>query len=365
VLVILNRGHRPQPSIRADDPRTQAARAIPVSKSYSRLTQIGPGTTQCASPGFISRSTTSLLDEKNSPTIPVSPQNIQLTPRKSGDGPSGHREAMEMSRSSDAHKDRHREVHANSRMDDRGHSVQSLARSSSSHLPSGAPSTSSFPPSPPPAAIKKASSKMRQTKDTPPGEPEMRLGLSATYGRSHVDLPTAPDVVPERVGVTAEPAPRQQSSPPPRIDRSTSRFQQPIQHHTGPSESFASVTASPILSSLPGGAIRRTGSSHPRHGSDNDGSRADGTSVPDNARSWGGSSPPPTKALPSLRDQPSNKNLVDPSASAEKRFLSTSHDTLARKQATDSTSDGTTRKEGVCMSNSVICAVADFLVSFT
>ncbi|KAH9970782.1 hypothetical protein BGW80DRAFT_537371 [Lactifluus volemus] len=346
------RNRSAQPSTDADDPRTQAARAIPVSKSYSRLTANVPGTTQRESPGSISRSTTSLLDEKNPPRIPVSPQNIQLvrTPRKTGgDGSPSHPEAAEASRSgsSDAHKDPHREVHAKSRTEDRGSSIQSLAGSSSSHLPWGAPSTPSFPSPPPPAAIKKASSGMRQTKDTSPGEPERRLGSRATYGRSHVDLPTAPDAVPERVAVTVEPAPNQQSSAPPRIDRSTSRFQQPNQHDTVSPESYASGTASPTPSSLPGGVIRRTGSSHPRHGSDNNASRADGASAPDTARSWGGLPPPPAKALSSPRDQPSNKALVDPSASAEKPFLSAPHDTLAKKkgETTDSASDGTTPKE--------------------
>jgi hypothetical protein len=72
------------------------------------------------------------------------------------------------------HKDPHREVHAKSRMEDRGSSVQSLTGSSSSHLPWGAPSASSLPSPPPAAVIKKASSSIRQTKDAPPGEPEMR-----------------------------------------------------------------------------------------------------------------------------------------------------------------------------------------------
>ncbi|KAH9975046.1 hypothetical protein BGW80DRAFT_1444624, partial [Lactifluus volemus] len=78
------------PSIGADGPRTQAARAIPISKSHSKLTPNVPGTTQCESPGFISRSTTSLFDEKNPPT--VSPQNIQpmRTSQKTGDGSSSH-----------------------------------------------------------------------------------------------------------------------------------------------------------------------------------------------------------------------------------------------------------------------------------
>jgi hypothetical protein len=290
----------------------------------------------------------------NSPPIPVSPQNIQpvRTSRKTGgDGSSSssHPEAMETSKSSHVHKDPHREVHAKSRMDDRGPSVQSLARSSSSHLPwGGAPSTSSLPPPPPPEATKKTSSSMGQTKDTPPGEPERRLGSSANYGRSHVDLPTA---VPERVVATAlEPSPRQQSSVTPRIDRSTSRFQQPNQHDTVSSESFASGTAPPIPSSFPGGVIRRSGSSHPRHGSDNDASRVDGASIPDTARPWGGSSPPPSKASSPPRDQPSNK--MDLSASAEKPFLSAPHDTLAKEkgETTDSASDRTTPKEGVCTS---------------
>jgi hypothetical protein len=86
-----NRGHLPQPSTDADDPRTQAARAIPVSKSYSRLTPNVPGTTQRESSGFTSLSTTSLLDEENrvtpqphvlvAPTIPVSlPSPIKTSP---------------------------------------------------------------------------------------------------------------------------------------------------------------------------------------------------------------------------------------------------------------------------------------------
>jgi hypothetical protein len=337
VLVIFNRSHFSQPSTGPEDPRTQAACA-PVTKSYSRLTANVPCTTQRESTGSISRSTTSPLDEKNFPAT------LRTSGKTGGDGSSSHPEAMETSCS-----------------------VQSLARSSSSHLPRGAPSASSLPQSPPPA-VKRAPSSMRQTKDTPPGEPERRLGLgsSATYGRSHVDLPTSTrDSVTERIAVTAVPAPHQQSSAPPRIDRSTSRFQQPNQLHTVCSESFASGTASPIASSLPGGGIRRTGSSHPQRGSDNDASRADGASVPDTARSLGGLPPPPTKALSSPRGQSSNKNLVDPSASAEQAFLLTPHDTLARKrgEATDSPSD---RKEGVCPYKSVIArAVADFLVSFT
>jgi hypothetical protein len=220
-------------------------------------------------------------------------------------------------------------------MDDRGHSVQSLrlARSSSSHLPSGTTSASSFPSLPPPAVIKKASSSMRHTKDTVPGESERRLGSSASYGRNHVDLSTA------------------LIAAPPQIYTSTSHFQQPNQHHTVSSESFASGHASP---SLPGGVIRRTGSLHPHHRSDNDASRADGVNILDIAKLWGGLPLSLTKALPSPRDQPSNKNLVDCSARAERPFLSTPHDTmtLAREneETTDSASDGTTHKEGVCMS---------------
>ncbi|KAH9975040.1 hypothetical protein BGW80DRAFT_127076 [Lactifluus volemus] len=77
-----------QPSTDADD---QAARAIPVSKSYSRLTPNVPGTTQRESSGFTSLSTTSLLDEENrvtpqphvlvAPTIPVSlPSPFKTSP---------------------------------------------------------------------------------------------------------------------------------------------------------------------------------------------------------------------------------------------------------------------------------------------
>ncbi|KAH9975041.1 hypothetical protein BGW80DRAFT_127119 [Lactifluus volemus] len=112
----------------------------------------------------------------------------------------GHRERLVMvfnsSRSRgggshDAHKDSHHEVHAKSRVDDRGPSV-SLAGSSSSHLPwGGASSTSSLPPSPPPAAIKKTSGSMRQTKDTPPGEPERRLGSSDNCGEVTWIMPCA------------------------------------------------------------------------------------------------------------------------------------------------------------------------------
>jgi hypothetical protein len=68
VLVILNRGHLPQPPTRADDPRTQAARDIPVSKSHSRLTANVPDTTQRESPGLPLPLTKALSSPRDQPS---------------------------------------------------------------------------------------------------------------------------------------------------------------------------------------------------------------------------------------------------------------------------------------------------------
>ncbi|KAH9970781.1 hypothetical protein BGW80DRAFT_1461023 [Lactifluus volemus] len=329
--------HLLQPLTGADNPRSRAAHAITVSESYS---------------------TPLLLDERNLPTIPISPQNVLIarTSRKAGgDGSLSLPEAHEASRSPHAQEDPHREVHATFRVEDRGHSFQSLSGSSpvpSSPLPPGTSSVSSLPSSVPLAAIKRTSSGIRSNKDIPPGELSGRpesIPKSTAYSdtnrgiasaeRSHVKR--LPDAVPDRV-VTAESTSLHQHPSSPRIDRSTSHFQPPIQHHAVSSESSASETASPHHPSLTG-VIRRTVSSYPRHRSDDDASRAGGASISDTDRTDGSPSPP-TMALSSPRYQPSNKTLADPSASAER---SIPHDSLVRKRwdMTDGPSDEKTRKE--------------------
>jgi hypothetical protein len=56
----------------------------------------------------------------------------------------------------------------------------------------------------PTSSSDKESSSIHQMMVAPPGEPDMRLGSSATCRRSHVDLSSA-NAVPERVAATANP----------------------------------------------------------------------------------------------------------------------------------------------------------------
>ncbi|KAH9975004.1 hypothetical protein BGW80DRAFT_1457948 [Lactifluus volemus] len=285
-----------QPSTGTVDPQSTLD-APSVSKSYSRVARdnVPP----------ISRTKTLPPDQQSLPIILVSPENVHpvQTSRKRGDGSSNHPEVLDP---------RH------SPMEDRSHSLKLPS------LPPGTSSQSSLSSSVPSAALKRTSSEMRSMKDTPSGERSGTLesvhrstahsdankGIhsASRYGRSH---PNLPDAMHERVTKAEHPSPHPSSPGPPRPDKSASHYHPPLQRRT--KSSFVGGTASPDLSSPPGGSIARTVSTHPRVGTSEF-----GRFLPDNVRSWDGTKglpPPPPKARFSQPDQPSNKTSVEPSSS--------------------------------------------------